>query len=192
VKSFAFYGRVSSDDAQDPSLSIPRQLSACERAVAASGGEIVCCYWDVESGRKALEDRGQGSSAWCGRVAVPCAGGLPELLAAAYHGEPRPGQHKRRQGSTGYLPDPAHQTRRPCLCLARPSALRTMRTTDGGHPPEGLQLLPLPRERHSREQRRSRHRTPRRIADQGGHRPRRRAQVHGQPAIRTRAAGAPP
>jgi site-specific DNA recombinase len=88
VKSFAFYGRVSSDDAQDPSLSIPRQLSACERAVAASGGEIVCCYWDVESGRKALEDRGRGSSAWRERVAVPCAGGLPELLAAAYHGGP--------------------------------------------------------------------------------------------------------
>lgn len=88
VKSFAFYGRVSSDDAQDPSLSIPRQLSTCERAVAASGGEIICCYWDVESGRKALEDRGQGSSTWRGRVAVPCAGGLPELLAAAYHGEP--------------------------------------------------------------------------------------------------------
>jgi site-specific DNA recombinase len=84
VKSFAFYGRVSSDDAQDPSLSIPRQLSACERAVAAVGGEIVCWYWDVESGRKALEDRGQGSSAWRERVAVPCAGGLPELLAAAY------------------------------------------------------------------------------------------------------------
>jgi hypothetical protein len=41
VRSFAFYGRVSSDDAQDPSLSIPRQLSACERAVAASDGEIV-------------------------------------------------------------------------------------------------------------------------------------------------------
>ncbi len=88
VKSFAFYGRVSSDDAQDPSLSIPRQLSACERAVAASGGEIVCCYWDIESGRKAVEDRGQGSSAWRDKLAVPCAGGLPELLAAAYHGEP--------------------------------------------------------------------------------------------------------
>ena len=88
VKSFAFYGRVSSDDAQDPSLSIPRQLVACERAVATFGGEIVCCYWDVESGRKALEDRGQGSSAWRERVAVPCKGGLPELLAAAYHGEP--------------------------------------------------------------------------------------------------------
>jgi DNA invertase Pin-like site-specific DNA recombinase len=84
VKSFAFYGRVSSDDAQDPSLSIPRQLSACERAVAAVGGEIVCWYWDVESGRKALEDRGKGNSAWREKVSVPCAGGLPELLAAAY------------------------------------------------------------------------------------------------------------
>jgi site-specific DNA recombinase len=49
---------------------------------------IVCWYWDVESGRKALKDRGQGSSAWRERVAVPCAGGLPELLAATYHGEP--------------------------------------------------------------------------------------------------------
>ena len=56
--------------------------------MAASGGKIVSCYWDVESGRKALEDRGQGGSAWRGRVAVPCAGGLQELLAAAYHGEP--------------------------------------------------------------------------------------------------------
>ena len=80
MKSFAFYGRVSSDDAQDPSLSIPRQLSACERAVAASGGEIVCCYWDVESGRKALEDRGQSSSAWRDKLAVPRDGGITELL----------------------------------------------------------------------------------------------------------------
>lgn len=87
MKSFVFYGRVSSDDAQDPSLSIPRQLLACERAVGASGGEITCCYWDVESGRKALEDRGQGSRAWRAKVAVPWQGGLPELLAATYHGE---------------------------------------------------------------------------------------------------------
>jgi DNA invertase Pin-like site-specific DNA recombinase len=88
MKAFAFYGRVSSDDAQDPSLSIPRQLMACERAVAAFGGEIVSCYWDVESGRRTLRDRGQGhSEAWRSRVAVPWKGGLPELLAAAYHGE---------------------------------------------------------------------------------------------------------
>src|SRR5690348_10432418 len=55
---FAFYGRVSTDDAQDPSLSIPRQLVACEHAAAAAGGEVVACYWDVESGRKDLEQRG--------------------------------------------------------------------------------------------------------------------------------------
>ena len=27
---FAFYRRVSTDDAQDPSLSIPRQLASCK------------------------------------------------------------------------------------------------------------------------------------------------------------------
>lgn len=29
----AFYGRVSTDDAQDPSLSIPRQLGKCDLAL---------------------------------------------------------------------------------------------------------------------------------------------------------------
>jgi site-specific DNA recombinase len=38
---FAFYKRVSTEDAQDPSLSIPRQLAACERALEPAGGEIV-------------------------------------------------------------------------------------------------------------------------------------------------------
>lgn len=27
---FAFYGRVSTDDAQDPSLSIPRPIASCK------------------------------------------------------------------------------------------------------------------------------------------------------------------
>ncbi len=31
MSAFAFYGRVSTGDAQDPSLSIPRQLAACQR-----------------------------------------------------------------------------------------------------------------------------------------------------------------
>lgn len=55
---FAFYGRVSTEDAQDPSPSIPRQLAACERALEPGGGEIVARYWDSESGRKALAERG--------------------------------------------------------------------------------------------------------------------------------------
>jgi len=37
---FAFYGRVSTEDAQDPSLSIPRQLAACQRVITDSGGEL--------------------------------------------------------------------------------------------------------------------------------------------------------
>lgn len=86
MKAFAFYGRVSSEDAQDPSLSIPRQLAACKRAVTAHGGEIAGWYWDVESGRKALVDRGHGSVAWQQRVEVHREGGLPELLAGAFQG----------------------------------------------------------------------------------------------------------
>ena len=63
TRSFAFYGRVSTEDAQDPSLSIPRQLAACRRALEPSGGEIATRYWNIEAGRKALEERGSGAEA---------------------------------------------------------------------------------------------------------------------------------
>ena len=63
MRHFAFYGRVSTDDAQDPSLSIPRQLAACERVVAANDGTIVSWFWDIESGRKSLHERGRGGCA---------------------------------------------------------------------------------------------------------------------------------
>ena len=58
---YAFYGRVSTDDAQDPSLSLPRQLAACQQIVQASGGEVVALFWDIESGRKNLSERGSGA-----------------------------------------------------------------------------------------------------------------------------------
>ncbi len=38
MSAFAFYGRVSTGDAQDPSLSIPRQLAACQRVLAPLAG----------------------------------------------------------------------------------------------------------------------------------------------------------
>src|SRR3954451_21299015 len=82
IMRFAFYGRVSTDDAQDPSLSIPRQLAACERALPP-GSEIVAHYWDIESGRKDLRDRGNGADPTRFRVAVPRDGGLAELLSTA-------------------------------------------------------------------------------------------------------------
>ena len=83
---FAFYGRVSTEDAQDPSLSLPRQLAACERIVRQAGGEIVACYWDIESGRKELGKRGTGADGNAFAVQLPRDGGLPQLLQAALTG----------------------------------------------------------------------------------------------------------
>jgi DNA invertase Pin-like site-specific DNA recombinase len=82
---FAFYGRVSTDDAQDPSLSIPRQLAACKGAIEPAGGDVVTHYWDVESGRKELDQRGKGNGAGLG-VSVPREGGLADLLEVAANG----------------------------------------------------------------------------------------------------------
>lgn len=83
----AFYGRVSTDDAQDPSLSIPRQLAKCNEALEPIGERVGITFWDVESGRKALAERGRGGRDWTREVKVPRAGGLPELLATADAGE---------------------------------------------------------------------------------------------------------
>lgn len=83
---FAFYGRVSTEDAQDPSLSIPRQIAACERAIQPVQGQLVALYWDIESGRKALAERGNGADSDRFGLTLPRAGGLPDLLSAAKSG----------------------------------------------------------------------------------------------------------
>jgi site-specific DNA recombinase len=83
----AFYARVSTEDAQDPSLSIPRQLNTCERETA-SVGQIVATYWDIESGRKDLDLRGHGTDGAAFGVSTPRDGGIADLLRAA--GEPDP------------------------------------------------------------------------------------------------------
>lgn len=83
----AFYGRVSTDDAQDPSLSIPRQLRKCNDALAPIGERVGPTYWEVDSGRKELADRGRGRRDWTEVVAVPRVGDLNRLLADAAAGE---------------------------------------------------------------------------------------------------------
>ena len=50
---FAFYGRLSTTDKQDPALSFPSQRKACERKVVDLGGDITCEFTDQESGAKA-------------------------------------------------------------------------------------------------------------------------------------------
>ncbi len=57
TQRFAFYGRLSTDDKQDQTLARPSQLEACRRKAAELGGEIVCEFFDQESGAK--DDRPQ-------------------------------------------------------------------------------------------------------------------------------------
>src|SRR5215207_5568424 len=51
----AFYGRLSTDDKQDQTLARPSQLEACQRKATELGGEVVCEFFDQESG--ARDDR---------------------------------------------------------------------------------------------------------------------------------------
>ena len=79
-RTLVFVGRVSTQDHQTPSLSIPGQAASAE-AVLRPGEQITAYYWDVESGMLGLDERGQGD----GVDGVPLRrdGGLEEFLAAA-------------------------------------------------------------------------------------------------------------
>jgi Resolvase, N terminal domain len=81
-RRLAFLGRVSTVDQQDPTLSIPRQLRNA-RAALPPGAEIVAHFYDVESGRKDLAERGRGVAHDRFAIAVPRDGGLGDLLAEA-------------------------------------------------------------------------------------------------------------
>jgi DNA invertase Pin-like site-specific DNA recombinase len=78
----AFLARVSTDDQQDPTLSLPRQLANCQAALP-DGWVIVAWFWDIESGRMALEQRGRGHAHESIDVPLPRDGGLADLLAEA-------------------------------------------------------------------------------------------------------------
>ncbi len=80
----AFLARVSTDDQQDPTLSLPRQLTNCEAALP-EGWRITAWFWDIESGRMALERRGRGHAHERIAVPLPRDGGLVDLLAEADH-----------------------------------------------------------------------------------------------------------
>jgi site-specific DNA recombinase len=79
----AFLGRVSNEEAQDPSLSIPRQARKVAEFARDRGWVEAASYWDIESGRKELELRGNGADASKFGIAVRRDGGLPELIEAA-------------------------------------------------------------------------------------------------------------
>jgi site-specific DNA recombinase len=84
---FAYLGRTSDEDAQDPSLSIPRQLVSCEAVVKPLGDTIVAHYWDIESGRKHLDMRGNGADGSRFNVSVPRDGGITDMIRDAATGQ---------------------------------------------------------------------------------------------------------
>ena len=72
---------------QDPSLSIPRQHRVGSAFTATHGWQLVKSCWDIESGRKELDLRGDGADGTLFGIEVPRDGGLPELLEFARNGE---------------------------------------------------------------------------------------------------------
>src|SRR6266511_463225 len=71
----AWLGRTSTDDAQDPTLSLPRQLESSRRALP-DGFVIVAKFYDVESGRTAMENRGMGTAHEQFDIPIPRDGGI--------------------------------------------------------------------------------------------------------------------
>lgn len=83
----AFLGRTSDEDAQDPSLSLPRQLRKCQEEAAQHNHSVMAHYWEVESSRTPLELRGTKSTDWSNfHVPIPRDGGLQELIRDASSG----------------------------------------------------------------------------------------------------------
>jgi site-specific DNA recombinase len=78
----AFAGRTSTYDQQDPTLSLPRQLRASQ-AVLPADAVIVAHFYDIESGRKELADRGHGHAHEQFQIPIPRDGGIADLLAEA-------------------------------------------------------------------------------------------------------------
>ncbi|MFD5831656.1 hypothetical protein [Lentzea sp. NPDC060358] len=80
----AFLGRTSTDDQQDPRQSMLRQLGNCKASIPESW-VIVAHFYDVESGRMELDQRGRGEN--YERYDIPIArdGGVTDLLDEATH-----------------------------------------------------------------------------------------------------------
>ncbi len=80
----AFLGRTSTEDQQDPRQSLLRQLGNCKTPIPESW-VIVAHFYDVESGRLELDQRGHGEN--YERFDIPIArdGGIADLLDEAQH-----------------------------------------------------------------------------------------------------------
>lgn len=78
----AFAGRTSTDDLQDPTLSLPRQLRTCQLALPEQA-VIVAHFYDIESARMDLAARGRGHAHEMLEIPIPRDGGIHDLLEEA-------------------------------------------------------------------------------------------------------------
>lgn len=76
----AWVGRTSTQEHQDPRQSLLRQLERSKVALPASW-VIVCHFYDVESGRMELEDRGRKTGYDKFDIPIARDGGIADLLA---------------------------------------------------------------------------------------------------------------
>ncbi|WP_203935325.1 recombinase family protein, partial [Virgisporangium ochraceum] len=88
VIRWAWWGRTSTDDLQDPTLSLPRQLANC-RGALPTGAVVVAHFFDVESGRKDLDVRGRGTAHEKFAIPIPRDGGIQDLLTEATRSDRR-------------------------------------------------------------------------------------------------------
>src|SRR2546425_575976 len=113
----AWLGRTSTEDAQDPTLSLPRQLRNA-RAALPPGWVIVAHFYDVESGRKDLDARGHGTAHQQFAIPIPRDGGIADLLEEAATPNHPPPPPPRAGGPPPLRKNPPPPTRRspPVIC----------------------------------------------------------------------------
>jgi DNA invertase Pin-like site-specific DNA recombinase len=78
----AWIGRTSTDDMQDPTLSLPRQLDY-SRSRLPAGFVIVAKFYDVESGRNLMHLRGKGNAHEQLDIPIARDGGIADCLEEA-------------------------------------------------------------------------------------------------------------
>jgi site-specific DNA recombinase len=118
---FAWYGRLSTDELQQPQLAFPSQRAACEKRIEGVG-RIVCEFADVQSGRRddragiedLLEEAGRPDRRFDAVVTYKAERFARRMaLALAYEEE------LLRAGVPVYVSDEAGEPGRPTSVLTR-------------------------------------------------------------------------